>query len=309
MEIWTQFIEELCAPPVLKINAPALSEQQIDLFVQREDLIHPRLSGNKWHKLKYNIKEALDSNKKTLITFGGAFSNHIAATAEAGEIFRLSTIGIIRGEEEGTNPTLRKAKELGMKLIYVSRTAYRDKVKLINELGLDLSQSIIIPEGGTNENALKGCEDIILKSPIRDKIDYWCVACGTGGTAAGMITALEGQSELLGFSVLKGNWMEKEINDLSATRKGSANKNWSVNTDFHFGGYAKFNEELIDFINVFKRDHGVQLEPVYTGKLFFGLFELIAQDYFTPGTSIAVIHTGGLQGLEGFAQRYGALIA
>lgn len=308
MEDWTRFVENLGVPPVQKIDAPVLNQKQIHLYVQREDLIHPRLSGNKWHKLKYTAKAALDSNNKTLITFGGAYSNHIAATAEAGAIFGLPTIGIIRGEEEVVNPTLEKASGLGMKLIYVSRAAYRDKEQLVRELDLDLSQSIVIPEGGTNENALEGCKDIILKSPITTGIDYWCVACGTGGTAAGMISALKGQSHLLGFSVLKGNWMEQEVKSLSAARSGSANNNWSVNTDFHFGGYAKFNIELIDFINAFKRDHGIRLEPVYTGKLFYGLFELIRQDYFTPGTSIAAIHTGGLQGLKGFNQRHGPLI-
>jgi 1-aminocyclopropane-1-carboxylate deaminase/D-cysteine desulfhydrase-like pyridoxal-dependent ACC family enzyme len=286
-----------------------LESAKVELWIQREDQLHPRLAGNKWRKLKYNIQAAIDCRKSTLVSFGGAYSNHIAALAEAGNIFGLDTIGIIRGEEDPLNPTLKKASSLGMKLIYVSRSVYRDKQRLIKELQLDRPEAMIIPEGGSNENALTGTAEIIQSSPMRNKADYWCVACGTGGTAAGMINTLDENEHLIGFPVLKGIWMEQVIENWLAQRSGSVNnKNWSLCTDYHFGGYARYDQHLINFINRFQKEHNIQLDPIYTGKMFYGLFDLIKKAYFKPRTCIVAIHTGGLQGLAGFRQRHGELL-
>lgn len=302
-------MEQLKAPQIIRVNSPVLQDAQVALWVQREDAIHERLAGNKWRKLKYNVLDALKAKKTRLVTFGGAYSNHIAATAEAGAIFGLSTIGIIRGERDLSNPTLQKAASLGMQLQYVSRAAYRDKNQLIQELQLESTDSMIIPEGGTNLRALPGCAEIVRSSPLAQQVDYWCVACGTGGTAAGMITALDAKQKLIGFSVLKGNWMEAEIQKcLSLQGDAKKRHKWSVNNEYHFGGYAKFDQRLIDFMNNFKKNQDIPLDPIYTGKLLFGIYDLVAKGYFKPGARIVAIHTGGLQGLAGFQQRNGGLL-
>jgi len=296
------------AAPVIKIEDSVIRNAGVDLYLKREDLIHERVSGNKWRKLKYNLMAAKKAGQNTLITFGGAYSNHIAALAEAGAIFEFKTLGIIRGEVPATlNPTLTKAKELGMDLLFVSRSAYRDKATVIKNLPALFDQAYVIPEGGTNQLALQGCGEIISTCDFDQSIDFWCTACGTGGTAAGMITALEAHQKLIGFSVLKGDFMEQTIKDLLAM-VGCEKDNWLINQTYHFGGYAKFNQDLIDFINTFKADYNIRLDPIYTGKLLFGIFDLIKKGYFPSKTKIMAVHTGGLQGIEGFNARYGSLI-
>lgn len=294
--------------PMVKIEAAFIQKAGLQLFLKREDLIHDDISGNKWRKLKYNLLQARQRGQHSLLTFGGAYSNHIAAVAAAGAAFDFKTIGMIRGEAAPVlNPTLAKAQQLGMELRFVSRSAYRDKEALIKDLPTTLAQAYIIPEGGTNSLALKGCAEIVDTPQFDQAIDFWCTACGTGGTAAGMITALEDHQQLIGFSVLKGDFMEQEIQGL-LKEVGMQKRNWSVNQSYHFGGYAKFNQTLIDFINTFKRNYGIQLDPIYTGKLLFGIFDLIKQGYFPAGATIMGVHTGGLQGIDGFNARYGKLI-
>ncbi len=295
-------------PPVVEIDLTSAQEAGIRLFLKREDEIHSRLSGNKWRKLKYNLIQARKENKNALLTFGGAFSNHIAAVAEAGDIFNFKTTGIIRGEEPSQlNQTLLKAQELGMKFIFVSRTAYRNKTSLLATLDFDELDSYVIPEGGTNALALKGCREIINHCNFKMPIDFWCVACGTGGTAAGMISALKPNEKAIGFSVLKGNFMEQEIRDLLAN-ENIEDKQWQVNNDYHFGGYAKFTDELIDFINDFKQKYKISLDPIYTSKLLYGVFDLVEKGYFPKGSNIMIVHTGGQQGISGFNERFGNLI-
>lgn len=273
----------------------------ISLFIKREDLIDLFVSGNKFRKLKYNISEALQTNCNQILTFGGAYSNHIAATAAAGKKYGLKTIGIIRGEELGknlaktlaTNETLKYAVEHGMQLYFISREDYRRKgdENFIEKLKAKFGSFYLIPEGGTNVLAIKGCEEILTD---KDKeFEYVCCSIGTGGTIAGIINSSSSTQNILGFPALKGSWLTSEI------KKYTAKENWSLITDYHFGGYAKVNSELIQFINNFKSKYQIALDPVYTGKMLYGIFDRIENSKFPQNSRILAIHTGGLQGIAG----------
>ena len=298
------------SPPLQAIKADFLTQKNIELWIKREDLIHPELNGNKWRKLKYNLLEAKEQDKKSLLTFGGAFSNHLFATAAAGKLFDFDTIGIVRGERADTlSPTLRFAEKSGMQLHFVSRSEYREfttdyQSKKITQLFGN--QHYILPEGGTNSLALKGCEEIVtdLSHDTSNPLTHYCVSVGTGGTAAGLVAALRGKAKVLGFSALKGNFLGSEIKKIFATCDIHSYSNWTINDDYHFGGYAKFQPELITFINDFKRQFDIPLDPVYTGKMLFGIFDLIKNNYFERGSRIVAIHTGGLQGIEGYNSRH-----
>lgn len=280
---------------------PILLEKKVSVFLKREDEIHPYVSGNKFRKLKYNIEEAKKQGKTTLLTFGGAFSNHIVATAVAGKLMGFKTIGIVRGDElkddfEQTlrnNPTLQKAHENRMLLEFVSREEYREKStrayqkKLMQQFG----DFYLIPEGGTNNLAVKGCEEILSEED--SKFDYICCAVGTGGTISGLINASTKQQQIVGFPALKGNFLEKEVS-LFAKKE-----NWELQQEYHFGGYAKYNDELIAFINNFKQQTNILLDPIYTGKMLFGILDLIQKNHFKKGSTVLAIHTGGIQGIEG----------
>lgn len=270
---------------------------QIELSIKREDQINPFVSGNKFRKLKYNLLLALKQNKNTLLTFGGAFSNHIAAVAAAGKEIGIQTIGIIRGEELydqiKTNPTLSFAESCGMTFKFISREIYKDKTNpnFILQLHNEFGGFYLIPEGGTNDLAIKGCKEILTKADT--KFDYICCAVGTGGTVSGLINASKPNQKVLGFSSLKGDFLNKDIS------KFATSKNWELITDYHFGGYGKINDSLITFINRFKTETHIPLDPIYTGKMMFGIFDLIEKGYFNPNSKILAIHTGGLQGIDG----------
>ena len=222
----------------------------VKLYLKREDKIHPFISGNKYRKLKYNLEEAKHPKHQTLLTFGGAYSNHIAAVAFAGKEFDFKTIGVIRGEELESkisdNPTLSFAKECGMQFKFVPREVYRDKtsIEFMSSLKNEFGDFYMIPEGGTNELAVKGCEEILTEDD--NKFDIICCSVGTGGTIAGLINASEPHQKILGFPALKGDFLQKDIS------KFTAKLNWELATDYHFGGYAKINSELVEFINKFK---------------------------------------------------------
>ncbi|MDQ4141694.1 MAG: pyridoxal-phosphate dependent enzyme [Bacteroidota bacterium] len=293
------------AAPLQLISEPLLQEKAITLYLKREDLLHPHISGNKWRKLKYNLAEAKNQQKSTLLTFGGAYSNHIAAVAAAGQEFHFKTIGFIRGEpHKPLNPTLQFAQDCGMQLHYLDRTTYRQKqeVAFKENLKKEYPDAYLLPEGGTNLLAVKGCTDII--ADINIPFDYICCAAGTGGTLAGIIAGLNGQSQVIGFPALKeGQFLATDIEALIKEYNGEEYQNWQLQTDYHFGGYAKVKPELIAFMQTFKKAHLIQLEPVYTGKMLYGIYDLIRKDFFKPGSTIVAIHTGGLQGLAGFAER------
>ncbi|MBU3009790.1 pyridoxal-phosphate dependent enzyme [Polaribacter vadi] len=288
-----------------QIHLPVLEEKKVELFIKREDLIHPFVSGNKFRKLKYNIQEAENQNKKVLLTFGGAFSNHILATAVAGNLSGYKTIGIIRGDELGNdlektlaiNSTLREAYKNGMTFEFVSRAIYRNKsdVEFKNQLKEKFGDFYLIPEGGTNDFAIKGCEEILTNDDVN--FDYICTAVGTGGTISGLINASENHQKIIGFPALKGEFLVDEINQLVQK------KNWNLQTNYHFGGYAKYNDALIQFINNFKKETDVLLDPIYTGKMLFGILDLVDKNQFAKNTKILAIHTGGIQGIEGFNQK------
>jgi len=283
-----------------EISMPLLKEKEVRLFIKRIDKVHPFVSGNKWFKLKYNLLEAQKQGIETLLTFGGAYSNHIAATAFAAQEKGFNSIGIIRGEEHlPLNPTLRFAKENGMKLQYVARSAYRKKTTLefLEQLKTQLGNFYLIPEGGTNELAIQGTVEIL---EANDTQDYICCAVGTGGTIAGIINASNDKQTVIGFLAIKGiDELEKDIN--SWVNKSNYN---FINT--YFGdGYAKVNKELVEFINEFNAEHNIPLDAIYTGKMMMGILDLIGKDYFPKGSSILAIHTGGLQGNKGMSERLG----
>ncbi|WP_445384166.1 1-aminocyclopropane-1-carboxylate deaminase/D-cysteine desulfhydrase [Robiginitalea sp. IMCC44478] len=278
------------------LKLPLLEHKKVELYVKREDLLFPELSGNKYRKLKYNLKRAAERGHGALLTFGGAFSNHIHATAAAGKLFGFKTIGLIRGEElagKPLNPTLQAASDNGMQLVFISREAYRQKADpgFLEKINVEYKYPYILPEGGTNEAAIAGCSEIL--SPEDQQFHYICCSVGTGGTLAGLASAAAPNQTVLGFPALKAEGFSSELSNLIPSN------NWALVDKYHFGGYGKINRELIEFINGFYRETGIPLDPVYTGKLFYGILEEVRVDGFKAGSKILAIHTGGLQGIEG----------
>lgn len=285
--------------PLTELKDEIVGHAGIRLFIKRDDLIHPTVSGNKWRKLKYNLIQAREENASTLLTFGGAYSNHLYALAAAGNALGFKTIGIVRGEEHTNNlsPTLQFCVQQNMQLHYVSRLEYRQRNEpdYLEKIRIQFDNPYIIPEGGTTRLALKGIYEMTLEvaEQLGRRPNYYAVAVGTGGTAAGILSAV---NDVLAFSALKGGgFLEKDIWDLIDDKNNAGSL--QLFTDYHFGGYAKWKPELIDFMNEFKLQHNIQLEQVYTAKMFYGLYELIKQNYFKPGTEIVAVHTGGMQGL------------
>ncbi|WP_300568096.1 pyridoxal-phosphate dependent enzyme [Flavobacterium sp.] len=276
------------------------SNSTISLSIKREDLLHPFVSGNKFRKLKYNILKAKELHCDKLITFGGAFSNHIAAVAFACQEAQIESIGIIRGDELANkiseNPTLLFAQKCGMKFDFISRDDYQKKYSesFLTQLESKFGKHYLLPEGGTNDLAIKGCEEILTSEDA--DFDYICCSIGTGGTISGIINSSLPHQKIIGFPALKGDFLKDEI------CKFAQNKNWELITDYHFGGYGKVTPELIDFINRFYKDTKIPLDPVYTSKMVFGVLDLIEKNYFPTGSKILMIHTGGLQGVQGMNQ-------
>ncbi|RKS95428.1 1-aminocyclopropane-1-carboxylate deaminase [Flavobacterium limicola] len=274
-----------------------LFPNSISVQIKREDLIHPFVSGNKFRKLKYNLLQAKEENQETLLTFGGAFSNHIAAVAFAGKEKGFKTIGIIRGDELGSkiaeNPTLSFAQHCGMQLEFISREEYRLKSEssFLENLKAKFGSFYHIPEGGTNALAIKGCQEILTEDDA--KFDYIGCSIGTGGTISGIINSVLPHQKVLGFPALKGDFLKEEIHNFTQ------NENWELITEYHFGGYGKVNEALIGFINQFYTENQIPLDPIYTGKMVFGVIDLIKKNYFPAKSKILLIHTGGIQGIQG----------
>ena len=272
----------------------------LTLVIKREDLLHPYISGNKFRKLKYNLQEAKALSYDTLLTFGGAYSNHIAATAAAGREMGFSTVGIIRGEELASkiddNPTLSLAVSDGMELQFVSRDEYRKKESegFLATLKKTFGKVYVLPEGGTNSLAVKGCEEILTEEDLA--FDYICCAMGTGGTISGIINASGTGQTVMGFPALKGSFLSDDI------RKFAKKDNWRLIQGYEFGGYGKITPELVQFLNMFYQQTGIPLDPVYTGKMMFGILDMIARKQFPDDAKILVIHTGGLQGIKGMNQ-------
>ncbi|ENX34449.1 hypothetical protein F889_01731 [Acinetobacter colistiniresistens] len=266
----------------------------VQLTIKRLDLIHPQISGNKFYKLKYNLLAAQQQGLTQVLTFGGAFSNHIAATAYAAQRFGFESIGMIRGEELATrdlNPTLQTAYDFGMQLHFVSRAEYqlRHEAEYLQQLQQQYPQAFIIPEGGSNALALQGTQEI-LSEDDRENYDVICCAVGTGGTIAGLIESSSAQQQILGFSALKGDFLKRDI------QQWTHKSNWSLTDAYCCGGYAKTTIELLQFMQHFEQQYAIPLEQVYTAKMMMGLLDLIQQQYFPENSRILAIHSGGLQG-------------
>jgi 1-aminocyclopropane-1-carboxylate deaminase/D-cysteine desulfhydrase-like pyridoxal-dependent ACC family enzyme len=285
--------------PLHRLNDSITEKYKVNLYMLRTDLNHPYISGNKLFKLNYNLQEAKKLNKHTLLTFGGAFSNHISATAAAGKEYGFKTIGIIRGEEyTKLNPTLKFSSECGMQLHYVARSVYQNKKELYDFVNtLFITENFyMIPEGGANELGVKGCKEITKF--IDMDFDYITCPCGTGTTLAGIVQSLKSKQHVIGFQVLKSEGYVKD--EVAKWLNGITNNSWSINEDYHFGGYAKIKKDLTAFINWFEQTNAIPLDYIYTGKMMFGIYDLIQKGFFKEKQTIIALHTGGLQGNKGF---------
>jgi len=287
--------------PVQHIHDRFLTKSGVRLSILRLDLIHPEISGNKWFKLKHNLKLAREEGRDTLLSFGGPWSNHLHSMAYAGQYFGFSTIGLVRGElPSPLNACLQDASNAGMELHPITRADYKEKEKpeFLERVKKQFSNVFLIPEGGANRAGLEGCTEITSLYP--PAFDLVCVACGTGTTLAGMASA--SKTPLLGFQVLKGKgYLKNQVNTLMQQYQLSATCQWDVCDTYHCGGYAKVTNDLMRFVTEFERQHGIPLEPVYSGKMLFGLYNLIKErDFFPQNYSILAIHGGGLQGRRGF---------
>lgn len=285
--------------PVQEIFDPLFEKEAVRVLIKREDLNHPIVSGNKWWKLKYNLEEATKRRRKTLLTFGGAYSNHIFATAAAAYELGFESIGIIRGEESmPLNPTLTFAKEKGMNLHFISRESYRNKTApaFVEKLKDQFGDFYLLPEGGTNKLAVKGCRELGEKLLREIDFDYLCLPVGTGGTMAGIVKGLKGERRVIGFSALKGGtFLHGDVKDLLKSESMETFKNWEILTDYHFGGYGRSTKELKEFILTQWQDHSLPLDSVYTAKMMFGVYDGIKKGNFKKGSTILDLHTGGLQ--------------
>ncbi len=278
-----------------EINLPSLKKYNVNIFVKREDLIHPIISGNKFRKLKYNIEKAIKDKKDEIISFGGAYSNHLLALAFIGKLSNLKTIGIIRGEElkqKKLNSTLKRCKDFGMKFIFISRKEYkrRNEIKYINSIKVKFRNAFIVPEGGTNYLGVKGCEEILNKED--SFFDVICCPVGSGGTISGLINSKNNVQKILGFSALKNSKIKNVIT------KFVNNNDWKVFDDMFFGGYSKVDYELVNFINKTYDQTGILFDPIYNSKMLFQIIYMISNDKWPYGKNILLINTGGIQSID-----------
>ncbi len=286
--------------PVQPIKNKLFDAIGINVFIKRDDLIHPIISGNKWRKLKYTLKKAVTQNKTHLVTFGGAYSNHLLATSAAAAQFGFKSTGIVRGEQV-ENDTIFLCKLHGMKLIFVDREKYRDKQTLFNQYFENNQEAFFVDEGGASPEGAKGCSEIMAELP--EIYDHIFSACGTGTTAAGIINGIYNlnlPTLFNGIPVLKnGSFLQTEIELYLNTYHP-----FKLHTDYHFGGYGKTTPELLAFIKQFVADTGILIDPVYTGKMLFAIYDLAAKNYFKPGTSVLAIHSGGMWGILGMKDKF-----
>ena len=298
--------EALLAPgqlpsPLHQLHHPLLDAKGVRLWCKRDDLIHPTLSGNKWRKLKYHLQQAEALGKTHLLSFGGAYSNHIHALAAAGRRSGLRTTGIIRGEAEAvSNATLSAAKGWGMELIFVDRQSYRqrqDPEWLAHFMAPD---TLIVPEGGSSPLAIPGVAELVAEVPFSP--DLWVLPCASGGTLAGLIAGKREPEQVLAIAVLKGGaFIHDEVCRLHPAAAHSPG--WRIALDHHDGGYAKFSPALWQWVQAFSAQTGLPLEPIYSGKAMWGLFRELAAGHIPRDSEIVFIHTGGLQGLAGLREQ------
>lgn len=295
----------LIPSPIQKLPESVLPGFNLEVWVKRDDLIHSIISGNKYRKLQLNLEKIKSTDIHEIVTFGGAHSNHIVAMAYLCNQLGIRCKGIIRGETNShRTPTLIDAEKYEMKLEFVSRQDYKQRYEMdyIKDLNEKYPHAIIIPEGGANEHGIKGCEAIVSECQMEVDFDYITVDCGTGATLAGMVRNLKPHQIAIGVQVLKGaDFITPEVHKFN----GTPSSNFEVWTDYHFGGYAKYRPELIEFMRWFYRETEIKLDPIYTGKQFYAVFDQIRKNYFPKGSKLILVHTGGLQGIRGFEDRYG----
>ncbi|MDB5129938.1 1-aminocyclopropane-1-carboxylate deaminase/D-cysteine desulfhydrase [Mucilaginibacter sp.] len=286
--------------PVQQINNTLFDDKGLKVFIKRDDLIHPIISGNKWRKLKYVLQQAQAQNKTHLVTFGGAYSNHLLATAAAAAKFGFKATGIVRGEEV-QNDTLFLCKLHGMQLIFIDRESYRDKQTLFNRFFAGDEQAYFIDEGGASPEGAKGVSELV--DELTDTYNHIFCACGTGTTAAGIINGITTHNLSTHFNAIpvfkNGGFMKAEIDRFLTTPT-----DYVLHTDYHFGGYGKTTPQLIRFIKQFIADTGILIEPIYTGKMLYALYDLATKDHFAPGSKILAIHSGGIWGLLGMKEKF-----
>jgi 1-aminocyclopropane-1-carboxylate deaminase len=282
--------------PVDEVTAFFPNSRGIRIFILRLDVMHPIISGNKWFKLKYNLEAAHNGNFRQVITFGGAYSNHLIATAVASSAAGFSSVGIVRGvhAQQNLTPTMQACRQQGMRLHFVSREAYalRDDTQFLQDIEDLFGNSYIIPEGGNNDAGRKGAGEIA--DYIHQGATHVCLPVGTGTTFAGLRNRLDVAVGMTGFTAVKnGAYLEDEV---ARQLNDQQTKNWALETSCHFGGFAKTTPILLDFIRAFHTATGILLDIVYTGKMMFGICGLIERNAFAEGENIVCIHTGGLQG-------------
>jgi 1-aminocyclopropane-1-carboxylate deaminase len=286
--------------PVHQLTNPLFDTHGVQVYLKRDDLIHPMISGKKWRKLKYLLKTAQHQHKNHLVTFGGAYSNHLLATAAAAAKFGFKATGIVRGEEVDNN-TLFLCKLHGMQLLFTDRDSYRDKPELFQQhFGHD-DEAFFIDEGGASAEGAQGCSELI--NELTDTYNHIFCACGTGTTAAGIINGITQHQLKTKFNAVpvfkNGGFIKEEID-----RFLTSPADYDLHTDYHFGGYGKATAPLIDFVKQFVAQTGIVIEPVYTGKMMYALYDLIGKGHFTPGSKILAIHSGGIWGLLGMKDKF-----
>ena len=287
--------------PLQRLHHPLLTRYDVELWCKRDDLIHPAISGNKWRKLKYHLLHAREHGKQHLLSFGGAYSNHIHALAAAGYETGLRTTGIIRGEADAvSNTTLRDARRWGMDLVFVDRQSYRRRQDPDWLAQFDAPDTLIVPEGGSSPLAIPGVAELVGEVPFSP--DLWVLPCASGGTLAGLIAGKRDREQILAIAVLKGgDFITDEVCRLHPA--AASIPGWRIALDHHDGGYAKFSPALWQWVEDFSADTGLPLEPIYSGKAMWGLFRELAAGRIAPGSKIVFIHTGGMQGLAGLREQ------
>jgi 1-aminocyclopropane-1-carboxylate deaminase len=283
--------------PVQQIADPGPGAATFNLIMKRDDLISPDFPGNKWRKLALNLEAARQGGYRTLLTFGGAYSNHVRATAAAGAVFGFATIGVIRGEEhQPLNPSLRYAADRGMRLTYLDRASYRNKTgpDVLNRLRDRFGDFYLLPEGGSNALAARGCTEVTAELSAQVAFDVLCVPCGTGGTLAGVAAGLTGGQRAIGFSALRGGsrFLPTAVEALQEKAFGGRRGDWRIDDEFHFGGFARHTPELSRFIDAFRDRHGLILDRVYVAKMMYGIYAHAARGTFTPGSTVVAVITG-----------------
>ena len=292
--------------PLSRLKLPIFDQKQLSVYVKRDDLIHPIISGNKWRKLSGSLRYAKAHGLKGLVSFGGAYSNHIHALAYACQQDNLASIGIIRGRPEYSNNfTLSMARSWGMSLQFVSHLEYKQRAQrdYLEQLQKTYPDHLIVPEGGSHQLALSGVAEVMTE--LEQQIDYQHILLpvGSGGTIAGLIKQDNNQHNILGVAVLKqASYLNQEIEDLLGRVKTSHCR-WQLLTEYHGGGYAKFSETSIQQLVAYNKQGGITFEPIYSGKMLLATIDLAEQDYFAAGDTIVLLHTGGLQGIGGLLEQ------